>query len=429
MPAISLKSLSIRGRALIRDRIVSGMSWMAGAELAIRVTRLGATILLARLMTPDVFGAAALALAVFEIVRLFNENGLGAAVIRARQEELANVAETAYRISWVVAIALAVLQVGAGALVSALADRPELFWLIAALAGVYLFMPMGCVHAWMIMRREGMARMAGVNAAQLILDNALTIALALTGFEVWAIVLPKLLTAPVWLIGMAWGRPWRRKPGVRPAPLGPLGRFCAPVLISELIAGLRLHADKLIVASLFGLDAAGVYYVAFNAGAGLSSAVSTAFNRVVYPRFCTAATEPGGIRAAHGRVLRVYAPAFATLFLIQSLAALVYVPILFGAQWAHVSGLVAVLCLSGAARLFAETSLLALRAAGAPTRECIGAAMLGLASLLGLLAGSGAGLAGAAAGYAAGIALAAAVISQSALSHLSHSQLLGAQTS
>ena len=429
MSAIGLKSLKARGRALIQDRIISGMGWMAGAELAIRATRLGTTVLLARLMTPEIFGEAALALAVFEIIRLFNENGLGAAVIRARKDELARLAETAYRLSWAIAITLTLLQVGAGFLASVLSDRPDLFWLIAALAGVYLFMPLGCVHAWMIMRREDMARMASVNAAQLILDNALTVGLALAGFEVWAIVLPKLLTAPVWLIGMAWDRPWRRARGVRPAPLAPLGRFCGPVLVSELIAGLRLHADKLVVAALFGLEAAGLYFFAFNAGVGLSSAISTAFNRVVYPRFCNAATETGGVKAAHGLVLRAYAPAFSALFLIQSLAALIYVPILFGEQWADVSGLVAVLCLSGAARLFSEASLLALRAAGAPTRECVGAAVFGAAALIGLVIGSSAGLIGAAAGYAAGIALAAALISQTTLSHLSNSQLCGAHTS
>ncbi len=427
MLAQRINQITMKGRALIQDRIVSGMGWMAGAELAIRVTRLASTILLARVMTPEIFGEAALALAVFEIIRLFNENGLGAAVIRARNADLASVAETAYRLSWVIALFLTLLQVGIGGVVSAMSGRDDLFWLIAALAGVYLFMPAGCVHAWMIMRREGMARMAGVNAAQLLVDNALTLGLALAGFEVWAIVLPKLLTAPIWLIGMAWGRPWRRDRTVRPFPIGRLGRFCGPVLVSELIAGLRLHADKLIIAALFGIEAAGIYFFAFNAGVGLSSAVSTAFNRVVYPRFCNAINEAGGLKASHAKVLRAYAPAFAMVFLIQSVAALVYVPIIFGERWADMAGLAAILCLSGAVRLFAETSLLAFRAAGEPVRECIGAFALAIGAVIGLVLGSSWGLSGAAAGYAAGIALAAAVISHTALSHFARPQTCGAQ--
>ncbi len=425
MSAPRLSNIASRAHALVQDRIVSGMGWMAGAELTIRVTRLATTILLARLMTPEIFGEAALALATFEIIRLFNENGLAAAVIRAKTSELAQVAEAAYRLSWIIAIALTLLQIGVGSLAAILSGRAELFWLIAALAGVYLFMPAGCVHAWMIMRREGMARMAGVNAAQLIADNGLTIALAFAGFEVWAIVLPKLLTAPIWLVGMAWGRPWTRDRGVKPAAFQPLLRFCGPVLVSELIGGLRLHADKLVVAALFGLEAAGIYFFAFNAGVGLSSAISTAFNRVVYPRFCKAADEPGGLRQSHGQVLRAHAPAFSGLFFAQSLAALFYVPIVFGASWAASAGLVAILCLSGAVRLFGEASLLALRADGAPGRECAGAALLASASLVGLVMGSSWGLGGAAAGYTAGIALAAAAISHITLSHLARSRTTG----
>jgi len=429
MLAKDFTPLVLKGRALIQNRIMSGMGWMAGAELTIRVSRLLTTIIIARIMTPEIFGEAALALAVFEIIRLFNENGLGAAVIRAPKADLARVAEAAYRMSWVIAISLTLLQVSVGGLVGAITERSDVFWLITALAGVYIFMPMGCVHAWMIMRREGMARMAGVNAAQLIVDNGLTVAFALMGFEVWAIVLPKLLTAPIWLIGMAWGRPWTRDRSIKPAPVAPLFQFCGPVLISELIAGLRLHADKLVIAALFGLEAAGIYFFAFNAGVGLSSAVSTAFNRVVYPRFCNAMDEDGGLPRAYGQVLRTYAPAFSMIFLVQSAAALIYVPIIFGDQWAHAAQLVAILCLSGAVRLFAEASLLALRASGASLRECAGAASLAVSALLGLMAGSQWGLAGAAAGYAAGIAIAAALISQITLSHLSRPAITGALTS
>jgi len=425
MPA--MHHITSKARTLIQDRIVSGMGWMAGAELAIRVTRLASTILLARIMTPEIFGEAALALAVFEIIRLLNENGLGAAVIRARKDDLASIAETAYRLSWVIAVLLTVLQVCVGGLVGVVSGREDLFWLIAALAGVYLFMPAGCVHAWMIMRREGMARMASVNAAQLLTDNALTVGLALAGFEVWAIVLPKVLTAPIWLIGMAWGRPWRRDRSPAPFPIRRLGRFCGPVLVSELIAGLRLHADKLIIAALFGVEAAGIYFFAFNAGVGLSSAVSTAFNRVVYPRFCNAMTEAGGLKTSHAKVLHAYAPACAMIFLVQSVAALVYVPIIFGERWADMASLVAILCLSGAVRLFAEASLLAFRAAGEPGRECVGAVTLAVGAMVGLIFGASWGLNGAAAGYAAGIALSAFVISQFALAHFARPQTSGAQ--
>ena len=185
----------------------------------------------------------------------------------------------------------------------------------------------------------------------------------------------------------------------------------------------------MVVAALFGVEAAGIYFFAFNAGVGLSSAVATAFNRVVYPRFCNALDEPGGLPAAHGQVLRVYAPAFAALFLIQSIAALFYVPIIFGDRWADAASLVSILCLSGAVRLFAETSLLAMRAGGAPVRECVGAALLAAGAILGLIAGAAWGLPGAAAGYAAGIAVAAVVISQTALAHLARHPLAGGRTS
>lgn len=402
--------MKARLNALTDVKLVGQLGWMTGAEGLIRVTRLITTMTLARLFTPEIFGEAAIALTVFEIIRLFNENGLGAAVVRASDKQLHGVARLAQRLTWLVAFGLFVVQALAGIIAARLTGRAELAWLIITLAGVYLIMPAGCVHAWILMRGEAVKRLAGVNAAQLIVDNALTLVLALTGFEVWAIVLPKLLTAPIWLIGVRWGRPWRPDGHRTLAPLGPLLSFCLPVLASELIAGLRHHGDKLLIAMMFGLEAAGLYFFAFNAGVGLSSAVITAFNRVIYPRYCAASHEAGGLSGCYDSVLTQFGPVFCLVFMAQALAAICYVPIIFGTAWQSAIPLVCVLCLTGTARIYTDASLLALRAIGAARAELISAASLTVMSALGLLTGARFGLLGSTLGYLAALIISALVI-------------------
>jgi PST family polysaccharide transporter len=48
----------------------------------------------------------------------------------------------------------------------------------------------------------------------------------------------------------------------------------AASITAELLIGLRLHADKFIVAALLGLEALGLYFIALNAGLAISRVVS-----------------------------------------------------------------------------------------------------------------------------------------------------------
>jgi hypothetical protein len=51
-----------------------------------------------------------------------------------------------------------------------------------------------------------LGRIAFTGALQVIADNGLTAILALCGLGMWAIILPKLIVAPIWTIGIRTGR-------------------------------------------------------------------------------------------------------------------------------------------------------------------------------------------------------------------------------
>ena len=103
-------------RQLTQHKLARNVGWLTGAELVSRVGRVFAAIILARQLDAAAFGVAAIALTVFEITRVFTENGIGAAVIRATSRGFDRVANTAHRLMWIVCLVLFAVQVGAGAL-------------------------------------------------------------------------------------------------------------------------------------------------------------------------------------------------------------------------------------------------------------------------------------------------------------------------
>lgn len=377
---------------LSRHTLLKNIGWLASGEMIARVTRLFAAVALARALTPLEFGAAAIAITVFELVRVFNQNGVGAAVIAAGTRDLPGLIRTAHLAGWVTGFTLAAAQCGLAVIVADRTGSADIGWMIACLAGVYLIMPPGVAHGWMLQRTQNMRRLAAVNAVQVSTDNLLTAILALSGFGAWSIVLPKLITAPIWLIGVMWGRPWRPDRTAKLAPPRQLLSFAAPVLASELLAAMRLHVDKLIVGAICGLELLGVYYFAFNAGLGLSSALSTAFNGAFYPNLCEGVRRTGSALSAFHKGMRTAGAPLAILFLLQAAAVPVYVPIVFGPEWSYAIPLIAILCLSGPAKLLADGCALLLRANGQTRLELIAVAAMTLICLGSLLLGAQIGL-------------------------------------
>ena len=116
------------------------------------------------------------------------------------------------------------------------------FTLILILAGEFLFMPAGLVQAALAMRAGKLRQTAAIAGGQIAGANLMTAALVLIWPSALALVLPRLLAAPIWLVAMRRLHPWRPDRSVHPEPLRPFLRFGSAVLGVELVKALRLQA-------------------------------------------------------------------------------------------------------------------------------------------------------------------------------------------
>ena len=216
------------------------------------------------------------------------------------------------------------------------------------------------MHAYCLLRDERMKDLAAISTAQVAADHLLTAILALCGFGAWAIVLPKVLTAPIWLFGMLRTKAWMPDLAAGFAPIASILKFSMPVLGSELMCACRDQLDKFVVSLMLGVEALGLYYFAFNAGLGVSTALNRAFSNAVYPHLCAAVDRTSTF---HKALINLGLP-FSLLYELQASIAHYNVPIEFGPKWAAAASLVAVLCLGGPARLLVDAARMKARAEG-----------------------------------------------------------------
>lgn len=400
-------------KRLAGSQLVTGLFAFGSAEAATRIIRLGVLLIVARRLTPEIFGTAALALSLFELLRVLANAGIGQRLILAEEADLPGLCRTAYRLFWAICLGVAALQIGVAAIMAWLFDLPREAAMLAVLALVYGFMPPGLVQIFLTMRKMRMARVARIAAAQNIADSLLTLILVLAWPSAWSIVLPKLLAAPIWTVLARRSTPWVPDRRMAPAPMREFALFGPAILGSEILSAARLHGDKLVVGALFGTELLGLYYFAFNAGLGITQSFVAACNLVVFPHLAEATRK--GDRRAFRTAFAAGLPMLGPVVAAQALLAPLYVPIVFGEIWVPAVPYLVLLSLCALPLYAGALSGAAFRAAGTPQREMLLTGTATVAALAGMVAGAPFGLTGACVGYAAGLAF---VFLPAALRHL-----------
>jgi teichuronic acid exporter len=345
------RKLSAGDTAFVRN-----IGWLGGSTALIRVSRLLATIILARFLTKTDYGLAALVMTVNEFILVFTRNGVGTKLIQADTKEIDRLSREAYWLNWAFFLGLFILQIATAFLVGWIYKDSRLVLPICVLGIVLLLMPLGLVQASLLQREGRFKIIALAQLSQVSTDNVLSAVLAISGFGLWAIVLPKVLVAPIWLIMMLRNHPWRPQGRPTTKHWGELMGFGSSILGVELLQTLRTNLDYLIVGRFLSLDALGVYYFAFNAGAGITLGIINSTKASVLSHLCEARDNVVLLKKRYFQSIKVMGSALVPLIVVQSILAPVYVPIVFGEKWIPAIPILIVICLSAIPRPFADAA-------------------------------------------------------------------------
>jgi len=386
--------------------LLRGLAAYGSAELVVRVTRILTVIVIARRLSPEMMGAAALALSLFELVRVLANAGIGQRIIAAPDALLAATCNSAHRLFWIWCPIISTLQLVLAAVL--VATQPAAAGMLALLSLIYLTMPAGLVQVFLLMREGRLTTTARIGATQTLADHLLTLVLVLAWSDpasiAFAIVLPKLLTTPIWLAGVRRARPWARDAAAGFVPVSGFVRFGAGVLVTEIAGAARAQIDKLIIGGLLGVKALGIWYFAFNAGLGITTSFVGAFGTVLFPWLCKAVDRDArALRYRRGFVIGV--AVFLPITLAQVLLAPIYVPMLFGSQWIDATPLVALLGLAALPMVASAATTAWLRADGATSLDAAISTSATIFALAGLTLAAPHGLAAAATAYVGGLTL------------------------
>jgi PST family polysaccharide transporter len=339
-------------RRLLSNDLIKNIGWLGAAQVVNRITRLLTTIVLARTLTAEDFGLAALVITTYDFTRILTMFGIGAKVIRANEDELDELCNGAYWLNWLIFLGLFLTQLGLSIPVAKFYDNDQLIWPICTIAFIYLLSPIGRIQSILIQRENRLKIVALSHATTLGVSNIGTAVLALLGFGLWAIILPKLLTPVIEIMIYLRHHPWRPSGSFTTRRWGDIFNFGINIMGINLLRTLRENGDYLIIGRFLGVEELGKYFFAYNAGLGISLTIIQSITVALYPHLCAAREKIKTFKETYFKSLKTIALIIVPFVILQSTLAPFYVPVIFGSDWIIAIPILIRICLSAIPRPF-----------------------------------------------------------------------------
>ncbi len=332
--------------------ILRSIGWATAAQVVNRVFRLMTTIVVARVLLPEDYGLAALIFSIHDFIFLFIRRGTQSKLIQVDHDSLATLSQTAYTINWLICFAAACIQTIAAFGMSQIYANPDLLYPTITMALTYLLLPFAMVQTAHNLRDCKMKIIAQIETWQSIGETLMTIAMALAGFGVWSLVIPKILVVPIWMLIQRHHAHWRPTQWISFNGWKTLFSYSSRVLLVDLLQVVRNNIDYILIGYFLGIEVLGIYYFAFNAGLGISTSLLNGVSNVLLPHFCN---QQDG-RKSFQQGTQITLLLISMIAITQAVSAHLYVPFVFGEHWQQQGAvpILIILCLSAIPRALGE---------------------------------------------------------------------------
>lgn len=303
-----------------------------GAKASEFILRMGALMVLARLLEPTDFGLVGMVTAITGILSLFKEFGLSLATVQRAtitHEEIS----TLFWINIVVGAILALVSIGVAPFVAAFYHEPRLSLILVVLGIGFVFNAAGVQHSALLQRQMRFIDLAVIEVLSLLISSVISVVLAIRGYGYWALVawsvtLPLAATL-LTILRSGWmpGRPHLN------AGMQSMMRFGGIVTVNSVVVYIAYNLDKILLGRFWGAEVVGVYGRAYQLATLSIDYINGATGSVAIPVLSRLQDDPERLRSyflkGYSLVLALTIPATAACALFSNELILV----MFGSKW------------------------------------------------------------------------------------------------
>ena len=330
----------------VQAGIASGVTWKTISAVTLQLSRIVTAIILARLLVPDDYGLASMALVASSLVFVFADVGLGSALVQ-REQITEKDRCTVFWTSVAIGTLLTVVGVAASGLVADFFGRPEVAALFAVFSISFVITSISSTQAALFTRQMNFRALELRQIVSYLAGAVVGISTAVAGLGAWAIILQQLTIAVVGTVLLTVFSPWRPRFVFSRASLRDLGGFGVNVFGSRLLFYCNRNADNILIGRFLGSAALGAYAVAYNVMLLPFSQLAGPLQEVLFPAFARMQADVEQVARLWLRANRIVGAITIPAFLGLMIVAPEFVTTLLGAKWHAAVPVMRILCIVG----------------------------------------------------------------------------------
>ena len=355
----------------LNKQITSGIFWTSIQILIQQSFSFIVKLVLARLLFPDDFGLIGMAVVFTSFVQVFNDLGIGAALVQRKEEDLN---EKHYHTSFwtgiIWSIFLYLIIVFAVAPIAAdFYNEPMLQRIIPILSIGVLASPINLVHKSQLTKSMNFKKIAIISNSCNIFSGILAVSLAFLGFGVWSLVfnsvasiliaIPFYFKATGWIPKLVWGK----------QEFKDIFGFGMYTTGTSVFNNLISKIDYLFIGKLMSASALGSYTFAFMLTDILRSQLMSVMNNVMYPVYGQKQNDKISLKRYYLKVVRynsviIYPIMNVLLFIGEPI-----IKIFFGNKWSDAIAPMQILSISVMFHMMVSSNTALIRGLGKPKLE------------------------------------------------------------
>jgi O-antigen/teichoic acid export membrane protein len=333
----------------LQKRAIRSGAWVTLSSVGITVLSFLRSVILARLLTPEIFGLMSICSMAFRALEIFSETGFGAALIH-RQKSFEEARDTAFTLLVIRGFLLAVVSFAVAPFVAAFYEQDVLDAMIKVVGIAFILGGFKNINTIALQKELDFKRLAYMEQGTAALNFVVAISLAAWFRSVWALVIAQVAGTLISVLLSFWmipGRAHFRFDRTIAAELFSYGKFMTGLAI---VVFLTLELDNALIGKVLGMEALGYYVVAYTLANLPSTHISKLVSRVMFPLFSKLQNDKPALQTEYIRGTRLILMGVIPLSVCITVLAEQIVSALYGERWSAAAGALQILAVFGCFR-------------------------------------------------------------------------------
>lgn len=268
----------------LKQKVVSGFSWMAGGKLVGQIFSWAVTLVVIRLLTPGDYGLMALATLVLTFLNLAAELGLTSAIVQ-RKTITDEIVKQCFGLILIFNLILFLCLFLTSSYIAGFFNEPKLTPVIQLISLSFVITAFGIVPEALLEREMRFKKISIINLISTIIGALITLILALFDYGVWALVWGNISQVATKSLGYIISSDKFIFPSFSLTGMRNVISYSSMVAMERMLFFFYNQADSFIIGKIFGKELLGIYSVAAHLASLPMQKISGVINQVAFPAF------------------------------------------------------------------------------------------------------------------------------------------------